>query len=70
MVYTVSQLAERLGATVRGSSEKQLSGLATLQDATAEQLTFLANPQYRKYLSTTQVSCVAQLVTASLIHTL
>ena len=63
MVYTVSQLAERLGATVRGSSEKQLSGLATLQDAAADQLSFLANSQYRKYLSTTQAGAV--LLTAA-----
>jgi UDP-3-O-[3-hydroxymyristoyl] glucosamine N-acyltransferase len=63
MVYTASQLAERLGATVRGSSEKQLSGLATLQDATADQLSFLANPQYRKYLATTQAGAV--LLTAA-----
>ncbi|MDZ4313374.1 MAG: hypothetical protein U0989_01135 [Azonexus sp.] len=32
-VYTLGQLAERLGATVRGAADKPISGLATLQEA-------------------------------------
>jgi UDP-3-O-[3-hydroxymyristoyl] glucosamine N-acyltransferase len=48
--FTLGQLAERLGATLRGASEQAISGLATLQEAGPDQLSFLANPQYRKYL--------------------
>lgn len=50
-VYTLGQLAERLGATLRGAEDQPISGLATLQEAGPEQLSFLANAQYRKFLS-------------------
>lgn len=62
-VYTLGQLAERLRATLRGSAEQTVSGLATLQEASAEQLSFLANPQYRKYLSSSQAGAI--LLTAA-----
>lgn len=48
--FTLGQLATRLGATLRGAADKAISGLATLQEAGPDQLSFLANPQYRKYL--------------------
>ncbi|GAB6389470.1 UDP-3-O-(3-hydroxymyristoyl)glucosamine N-acyltransferase [Stutzerimonas marianensis] len=51
VVHTLGDLAERLGATLRGDSGKLISGLATLQEAGPEQLSFLANAQYRKYLA-------------------
>ncbi|WP_426156082.1 UDP-3-O-(3-hydroxymyristoyl)glucosamine N-acyltransferase [Pseudomonas sp. TSRC2-2] len=47
----LGQLAEHLGATLRGDPETQITGLATLQEAGPAQLSFLANPQYRKYLA-------------------
>ncbi len=46
----LGQLAEFLGATLRGSEETDITGLATLQEAGPGQLSFLANPQYRKFL--------------------
>ncbi len=58
VVFTLGQLAERLGATLRGSADRQISGLATLQDAQPQQLSFLANPQYRKFLSQTQAGAL------------
>jgi len=58
VVFTLGQLAERLGATLRGSAERQINGLATLQDAQPEQLSFLANPQYRKFLGQTQAGAL------------
>ncbi|WPC04043.1 UDP-3-O-(3-hydroxymyristoyl)glucosamine N-acyltransferase [Pseudomonas benzenivorans] len=62
-VFTLGQLAERLGATLRGGADKPIRGLATLQEAGAEQLSFLANPQYRKYLGDCQAGAV--LLTAA-----
>ena len=62
-VYTLGQLAERLGATLRGAADKPISGLATLQEAGADQLSFLANVQYRKFLSGCQAGAV--LLTAA-----
>jgi UDP-3-O-[3-hydroxymyristoyl] glucosamine N-acyltransferase len=56
--YTLGELAEVLGATVRGTAGKTITGLATLQEAGPAQLSFLANPQYRKYLVDTQAGAV------------
>ncbi|WP_418889796.1 UDP-3-O-(3-hydroxymyristoyl)glucosamine N-acyltransferase [Pseudomonas marincola] len=56
--FTLGQLATRLGATLKGDSELLITGLATLQDAGAGQLSFLANAQYRKYLADTQAAAV------------
>ena len=58
VVFTLGQLAERLGATLRGRADRQISGLATLQEAQPEQLSFLANPQYRKFLGQTQAGAL------------
>ncbi|UTW08755.1 UDP-3-O-(3-hydroxymyristoyl)glucosamine N-acyltransferase [Pseudomonas benzenivorans] len=57
-LFTLAQLAERLGATLRGAADKPISGLATLQEAGPDQLSFLANPQYRKYLGDCQAGAV------------
>ena len=51
LVFTLGQLAERLGATLRGAEDKAITGLATLQEAGPDQLSFLANSQYRKFLA-------------------
>ncbi len=55
---TLGQLAEALGATLQGPEALQITGLATLQEAGPGQLTFLANPQYRKYLDNCQAGAV------------
>ncbi len=62
-VFTLAELAERLGATLRGGADKRISGIAALQDAGPEQLSFLANPQYRKHLAECRAAAV--LLTAA-----
>lgn len=62
-VFSLGQLAERLGASVSGDLSLLVHGLAALQDAGPGQLSFLANPQYRKYLASTQAGAV--LLTAA-----
>lgn len=57
-VYTLGELAERLGATLRGAADKPISGLATLEEAGPQQLSFLANPKYRKFLTATRAGAV------------
>lgn len=42
----------------RGPEALQITGLATLQEAGPGQLSFLANPQYRKYLDNCQAGAV------------
>ncbi len=56
--FGLAQLAEQLGAVVRGDANQMISGLATLQDAGPGQLTFLANPQYRKFLADCRAGAV------------
>ncbi|MGN8258157.1 UDP-3-O-(3-hydroxymyristoyl)glucosamine N-acyltransferase [Pseudomonas sp. SMSB3] len=58
VTMTLGQLAEALGATLKGSEALHITGLATLQEAGPGQLSFLANPQYRKYLDTCQAEAV------------
>ena len=55
---TLGQLVEALGATLKGPEALQITGLATLQEAGPGQLSFLANPQYRKYLDNCQAGAV------------
>ena len=57
-IIKLGELAEFLGATLRGSPEKEITGLATLQEAGPSQLSFLANPQYRKYLADSQAAAL------------
>ncbi|MBD8186352.1 UDP-3-O-(3-hydroxymyristoyl)glucosamine N-acyltransferase [Pseudomonas viridiflava] len=54
----LGQLAEFLGAMLRGDQDKDINGLATLQEAGPDQMSFLANPQYRKFLIDTQAAAV------------
>jgi len=63
IVYSLAQLAEQLGAHLRGEAELQITGLATLQEAGPAQLSFLANAQYRKYLAGCKAGAV--LLTAA-----
>lgn len=58
VAYTLGDLAERLGAELRGNAALQMYGLATLQEAGPQHLSFLANAQYRKFLATTSAGCV------------
>lgn len=57
-VYTLGELAARVGAELRGPADLPISGLAALQDAAPQQLTFLANAQYRKHLATSRAGAV------------
>lgn len=54
----LGQLAEFLGATLRGAADKDITGLATLQEAGPGQVSFLANPQYRKFLADSHAAAV------------
>lgn len=57
-MFTLGELAERLGATLRGAADRPISGLATLEEAGPLQLSFLANPKYRKFLSETRAGAL------------
>lgn len=58
MGMTLQQLAEVLECELHGDGECQITGVGTLQNAVAGQLSFLANNRYRSYLKGTQASAV------------
>lgn len=58
MPLTLAELAGRINAELRGDGDIVVSSVATLQQAGAGQLGFLANPKYRRQLATTRASAV------------
>lgn len=55
---TLSELAEKIGATVRGDGALEITGLATLANAGPHQVGFLANEKYQSQLKNTQAGAV------------
>lgn len=58
MAKRLQELAQAIGAELRGDPETLISGVGTLQRAEAGQLSFLSNPGYRRYLKSTRASAV------------
>ncbi|MFP8967263.1 UDP-3-O-(3-hydroxymyristoyl)glucosamine N-acyltransferase [Pokkaliibacter sp. CJK22405] len=56
--YTLKEIADFLGAEVHGDESLIISGLSTLKNASATDLTFLANPKYAKDLGETAAGAV------------
>lgn len=54
----LAEIVARFGGELRGDAERVVTRLATLETATPETLSFLANPKYRKALSTTRAGAV------------
>src|SRR3954466_3636926 len=55
---TVDTLAQLIGAQVVGDGSAEISSVATLEDATADQVSFLSNIKYTSQLKTTKASAV------------
>ncbi|MEO6436786.1 MAG: UDP-3-O-(3-hydroxymyristoyl)glucosamine N-acyltransferase [Tepidisphaeraceae bacterium] len=55
---TVDELAREIGAEVVGDGSVIVTAAATLEDAQAGQVSFLANPKYTRQVETTQASAV------------
>ncbi len=56
--FTLGELAEMLQLDCVGDSSLEIRGLATLANAGAGELSFLANPKYQKQLAATAASAV------------
>lgn len=56
--YSLGELAVRFGLELRGDPDLRISRVATLHQASAGSLSFLANPRYRKHLADTRASAV------------
>lgn len=58
MPHTLRELARHIDAELHGDADCLISGVATLQKAQAGDISFLAQPRYRKYLGDTLASAV------------
>jgi UDP-3-O-[3-hydroxymyristoyl] glucosamine N-acyltransferase len=58
MEKTLAQLAEHVGGKVKGNADVKITAVATLENATATDISFLANPKYAKALQTTKAGAV------------
>ena len=54
----LSEIAEKLGCAVRGDGAKEISGVAGLEHAGPDQLTFLANPRYAHKVKGTRAGAI------------
>lgn len=58
MKLTLGQISDQFDLPLYGDASIEVSGIASLQDARSDQLTFLFSSGYRKYLPTTRAACV------------
>lgn len=56
--YKIEELAEILGAKIKGSTEQSFSGLASLDKATKEDISFISNKKYARFLQSTQAGAL------------
>ena len=54
----MAELAEVAGRQIIGDGQCEITGLATLQNASSGQLSFLSNPSYADQLKTSQASAI------------
>ena len=54
----LGELARQLGGELTGEPDKVIRGMGTLADASAEELSFLANVRYEKYMTLTKAAAV------------
>ena len=57
-MHTLGEIAARLGGTVKGNPDLRIEGVGPLDTATGAQISFLANPKYRKQLDGTLAGAV------------
>ena len=59
--YRLDELAQRFALELRGNGATRIHGVGTLASANGEQLSFLANPVYRRDLAASQADQQARL---------
>lgn len=58
MKLTIAELAKDLDVLIKGNPQCAIEGVCTIQNSRSGCITFLMNPLYKKYLSTTQAAAV------------
>lgn len=56
--YRLDEIVARFGGELKGDPARSIVGLATLESAEPQQLSFLANPKYRRQLAATRAGAV------------
>src|SRR6195952_360986 len=54
----LSEIASRLGAELHGDGDAEITGVAGIEQAQPDQLTFVANPKYAGMARTTRASAI------------
>ena len=58
MAYRLGELARRLDGRLRGDPERLIRGVAPLDRAEPDQLSFLTNPRYRRAAEATRAGAL------------
>ena len=58
MKFSVNQISALLNGKIEGNGEIIISGLGKIQDAIANELTFLSNPKYEQFIYSTNAGAV------------
>lgn len=58
MAYRAIDIAQILGGRLEGDPDAVISGVAKIEEARPGEITFLANPKYERFLSSTRASAV------------
>ncbi len=66
----LSEIAARLGCTVVGESDPDIASLSGMEQATAAQLTFLANPKYAHKVKDSRASAIIAAQPSAFLPTL
>lgn len=56
--YQLSDIASKIGATVKGDAACRVFAINTIQDAKSGDIAFLSNPKYQAFLTSTQASAL------------
>lgn len=71
--YSLTELATAIGATIQGDGNCEIHNVASILHAKPGEISFIADPRYRKYLTQTKASAVLldkKLATKCLINAL
>jgi len=58
MPVTLAELATWINGTIEGDETITIAGLAKIEEAQSDHLTFITNPKYAKFIETTQAAAV------------
>ncbi len=58
MNYTLREIADKLQCELIGDGDLLISGIAPIEEADENQLTFLSNPKYSKHITTTKAAAI------------